>query len=251
MYTAFARVYDRLMDQVDYAAWARHYQALIEKYDVGRNARCAECACGTGSLTIPLRKMGYQMTGIDLSQDMLESAMEKAGKAGVFIPFICQDMTELQLPRRADCILATCDGVNYLTEEKAVQAFFSAAYRSLKPGGALIFDISTPEKLENILGNHTLFSDEDEIAYIWQNQWDGEKQQVEMQLSIFEKQSDGRYTRFEEHQIQRAHSKEEITAWLSEAGFEDIAFFGALRLDAPASGDDRWHIAAKKPEEED
>ena len=63
MYTAFARVYDALMDQVDYGAWARHYQALMEKYGVPRGGRCVECACGTGSITLPLKKAGYQMTG--------------------------------------------------------------------------------------------------------------------------------------------------------------------------------------------
>lgn len=249
MYTAFARVYDALMDQVDYGAWARHYQALMEKYGVPRGGRCVECACGTGSITLPLKKAGYQMTGVDLSEDMLERAMERARSQGLMIPFVRQDMAKLQVPRRVDCVLATCDGVNYLTEPHQARAFFSAAFQALKPGGALIFDLSTPEKLAHTLGNNTLFSDEEEIAYIWQNAWDEEGQLVEMNLSIFQRQADGRYLRFEEGQIQRAHSRQELTAWLEAAGFENIAFFGEYRLDDPMPQDERWHIAARKRQE--
>lgn len=247
MYTDFSRVYDALMQDVDYEAWARHYQALMQSVQVPNGGRVAECACGSGNLTLKFRKMGYQITGLDLSEDMLERAMQKAGAAGLTIPFVRQDMCALSLPRRVDAILATCDGVNYLTAPGKVKAFFAAAFQGLKPGGGLIFDISTPEKLENTLGNNTLFSDEEEIAYIWQNAYDEKKQLVEMNLSIFERQPDGRYARFEERQQQRAHTRAELTEWLSQAGFEEIAIYGRLRMTAPRPGDDRWHIAARKP----
>lgn len=103
MYTAFAKVYDRMMADVDYAGWAAHYQRLMQQMGVPARGRCVECACGTGSLTLPLRRAGYQMTGVDLSGDMLAEAMEKARAAGLMIPFICQDMTRLSVPRRVDC----------------------------------------------------------------------------------------------------------------------------------------------------
>ena len=140
MYGAFASVYDALMDTVDYAAWAAYYKTLMEKCRVPAKGRVVECACGTGSLTLPLRRMGYQMTGADASEEMLAAAMEKARTAGVMIPFVRQDMRQLTVPRRVDCVLATCDGVNYLTSPEDVRAFFAAAFAALKPGGALIFD---------------------------------------------------------------------------------------------------------------
>lgn len=249
MYTAFANVYDRLMGQVDYDGWAGHYRALMAQYDVPEKGRCVECACGTGSITLPLRRAGYQITGIDLSEEMLARAMEKARDAGLLIPFIRQDMCCLKVPRRVDCVLATCDGVNYLISEEKVKAFFTAAFAALKPGGALIFDLSTPEKLENTLGNNTLFSDEEDISYIWQNSFDEKKRLVHMNLSIFERQASGLYARFEECQIQRAHTREEITLWLEETGYEKISFYGRQRMSPPRAGDERWHIAARKPEE--
>ena len=94
MYTAFASVYDRLMTGVDYQGWANFYHALMERYGIPRGKVC-ECACGTGSLTIPLAAMGYQMTGVDLSPDMLFEASQKARKAGAMIPFVKQDMRQL------------------------------------------------------------------------------------------------------------------------------------------------------------
>lgn len=246
MYTAFAKVYDALMT-ADYPAWAAHYRALMARAGVPEKGRCVECACGTGGLTLPLRRAGYQMTGVDLSGEMLAVAMEKARAAGLTIPFVRQDMRALSVPRRVDCVLSTCDGVNYLTTPEGARAFFAAAFSALKPGGALIFDVSTPEKLSGTLGDHTLFSDGEEIAYIWQNAYDEKSARVRMALSIFQRQADGSYQRLEERQEQRAHSRAELRAWLREAGFEQIAFYGRQRLTPPRAGDDRWHVSARRP----
>ena len=221
MYTAFAAVYDRLMRDVDYEAWARHYARLLAGAHVHGGNVC-ECACGTGSLTLPLRRLGYRMTGVDLSRDMLSQAAQKARDAGLEIPFVCQDMCHLQLHRRQDAILCTCDGVNYLTTPDRARRFFRASYAQLKPGGALIFDVSTPEKLSGTLGDHTLGCQEEDISYIWQNAYHPRTRTVDMRLSIFVGDTDGRYQRLEETQTQRAHTLEELTKYLVEAGFADI-----------------------------
>ena len=247
MYTSFARVYDALMDTVDYAAWAEHYQQLMDVCHVPAKGRCVECACGTGNLTLPLHKIGYQMTGVDLSEEMLAAAMEKARAAGALIPFIRQDMRVLTVPRRVDCVLTTCDGVNYLTTPEDAQAFFAAAFAALKPGGALVFAVSTPEKLSVTLGNNTLYSDDDAVSYIWRNKWDEKTACVTLSLSLFVRRSDGAFDRLEERQTQRAHTRRELHAWLMQAGFTDISFYGRLRMTPPRKGDDRWHVTARKP----
>ena len=104
MYTAFASVYDRLMADVDYQGWARFYHSLMERYGIPRGKVC-ECACGTGSITIALSRLGYQMTGVDLSADMLFEASQKARKSGAMIPFVKQDMRTLHLHRQMDAVL--------------------------------------------------------------------------------------------------------------------------------------------------
>lgn len=249
MYTAFASVYDRLMAQVDYESWADHYIKLMRLCGVPEHGKCCECACGTGSITIRLAKAGYRMTGVDLSGEMLERAMIRARENGQTIPFVCRNMTDLALPGRVHAVLATCDGVNYLTRDGEMAAFFRAANAALRPGGALIFDISTPEKLRNVLGNGTLCCDEEDCAYIWRNHFNEIKKLVSMELSIFARRADGTYDRIEEKQTQRAFDKAEITAALKAAGFGAIRYFGRMRMTAPRMNDDRWHVCAIKEEE--
>ena len=156
MYTDFASIYDGLMSDVNYNDWAAFYRQLMVLNGIP-SGRVCECACGTGSMTLPLARLGYVMTGVDLSQDMLFQASQKARAAGVGIPFICQDMRQLHLHRAMDAVLATCDGVNYLLKDEDALAFFQAAFKALRPGGGLFFDISTPAKLEHTLGNQLLW----------------------------------------------------------------------------------------------
>ena len=246
MYTGFARIYDQLMRDVPYDAWADRLCQMLLETGVAKGARVAECACGTGSLTFRLAKRGYRMTGVDLSGDMLEIAMDKCRTGGQMVPFVRQDMRKLSLPRRADAVLCTCDGVNYLTDDESLSAFFTAAHQALKPGGVLIFDVSTPHKLKNILGNNTLTRTEADFAYIWHNRFDEKKQQVHLNLTLFTGES-GHIVRTEESQCQKAWDRETLKKHLAACGFTDIAFTGKFRNTPPRSRDDRWMVAARKP----
>lgn len=100
------------------------------------------------------------MTGLDISEDMLGVASEKLRKNGLTVPLICMDMAEFCVHTPADAILCACDGVNYLTSVERTAAFFSSSFRALKPGGTLLFDVSTKYKLERIIANNTFASDE-------------------------------------------------------------------------------------------
>lgn len=248
MYTAFASVYDRLMRDVDYQTWAAHYAYLLSGAGI-KNGRICECACGTGSLTLPLSTMGYTLTGVDLSNEMLGIASSKAKEAGLTIPFVRQDMTKLTLHRRQNAVLSTCDGVNYLITSRQLSSFFSAAYKALLPGGVLLFDVSTPFKLSGTLGNNTLGLQDPDISYIWQNHYNTHTHVVHMNISFFVRNADSSYDRFEEEQLQRAWTKEELTASLLECGYEKIRFWGNTLRRAPKPKDERWHIRAIKPKE--
>ena len=135
-YSGFARVYDLLMDDFDYPAWAEYYLELLARAGV-RPANLCDCACGTGSMTLEFARRGLRVTGVDISREMLELAGEKARQSGVNAQFVCQDMTRLALPRPVDALVCACDGVNYLTSDRRALAFFQAAHRSIRPGGAL------------------------------------------------------------------------------------------------------------------
>ena len=245
MYQEFARVYDALMDDVDYPAWAAHYLALLREHGV-RPGALAECACGTGGLTVEFAARGVAVTGIDRSADMLRAAADKARARGLSIPFVRQDMRALALHRPVDAVLATCDGVNYLCAPGALGAFFAAAYAALKPGGGLFFDVSTPHKLARVLAGAFFGGNRADVSYLWQNRYDPAKALLEMELTGFVREADGRYRRFDELHVQRAYAAREFESALAEAGFGRVRVYGGHTLEPPEPEDQRWHVAAVK-----
>lgn len=240
MYGKFAGLYDPLMKDVDYDRWAEYIASFLPEGSL----RIADCACGTGEITIRLAKMGYTLTGIDISEDMLRIAAEKARKSALKLPFICQNMAELQLHRPQDAIVCACDGVNYLDSLEQVGRFFSAAYAVLKPNGLLLFDISSRHKLENVLDCNTFAEDDGERAYIWKNCYDPESKLISMELSFYEKQGE-LYRRFEESHIQRAHEEKELLSAMEKAGF-DAAAYGFLTRRQAAEDCQRIQFIGRK-----
>lgn len=245
MYTSLARLYDRLMDDVDYASWARYYLAAIEKYGK-KPASVFECACGTGSLTAELAAMGLKITASDMSEDMLEAAALKLRKRGARVPLVCQDMRKMETPRRVEAIIACCDGVNYLTGDEDALAFAQRAFASLRSGGVLAFDVSTREKMEKMDGQ--VYCDErEDVAAIWKNSFDAQKALLTMDVSLFVRRGNGLYERMEEQHVQRGRTTDEIVQILRQAGFTDIRIYGNRTFDAPAPGDMRAHFTALRP----
>lgn len=246
MYEQFAAVYDRLMDDFDYPAWAEYYLKLMMKHGL-RPKSALECGCGTGSMTVQFARRGLKMTASDLSEDMLRLAQEKTRKNGVMVPFIQQDMRYLSLHRPVEAILCCCDGVNYLTTPEAVQDFFRAAYAGLRPGGALAFDISSRYKLKEKMGDAFFGEERDEVAYLWQNRYNNKTECIFMDLTFFLRRADGLYSRFTEQHEQRAHDTSEILEWLNACGFVEATAYGDRVFDPPCPTSERIHFIAKKP----
>ena len=240
-YSAFAAGYDRMMGDVDYDGWASYIDGFLK--EAGAKT-VLECACGTGSLTVRLGRLGYQITGSDLSEDMLMAARQKALDAGLrFLPFVCQDMRKIALHKPVDAIVCACDGVNYLLD--GAEDFFRAAHDALKPGGMLLFDVSSAYKLSNILANNTFAATGEDWAYIWENQYHPRLGRVDMVLTGFLKQGHT-YARFEEHHSQRAYSEEELRADLELCGFRDIQVYEAFTRETPSPAAERLQFIARK-----
>ena len=242
-YEAFAGLYDALMDDVDYDGWAAYYLKLIEGAGVAPKTLC-DCACGTGSMSVRFAERGLRVTGVDLSGDMLRQAQAKARRFGVTAMFVCQDMCALALPRPVDALVCACDGVNYLTDDDRLSAFFARARESLKPGGALAFDISSAYKLKSVLGNNFFGEDRDDVTYLWSNRFDEAERRVTMDLAFFCREEDGRYRRFDECHIQKAHEAGHLEALLTECGFTGVQIYGDKTFLPPEPNAPRIHFAA-------
>jgi len=249
MYQGFAEIYDDLMKDVNYESWADYYTRLLSIYGI-RGGKLCECACGTGAFTLLLHRRGFQMTGVDLSREMLWQAAQKARKQGIAIPFVQQDMKALNLHKPVDGVLCTCDGVNYLLTEEDLLSFFRSARRNLKPGGALIFDVSTPHKLRDVLCAGLMCEDREDITYIWANRWHEKRRLVDLDLCFFLREEDGRYRRMEEHQQQRAWEAQELKDILWHAGFRAVCLYGETTLNPARPENQRWHVAATNPAED-
>lgn len=245
-YDGFAAVYDRLMADVDYNAWADYLSALLQNNGVLPGSTVLDAACGTGEITLHLHKKGYILTGADRAETMLEIAQQKARKAGARIPFVCQDLRALSVHQPVSAITCACDGVNYLLSGADLTAFFSSANRALKECGLLLFDISSAYKLEHVLGGQTFGDDDPDCTFLWQNCFDPKTHLLEMNLSFFVPDGAGKYTRFSERHIQRAHTVEELTVSLDGAGFELVCVYDAFSMNAPNEKSERIQFAARK-----
>ena len=240
-YSGFAGIYDLLMDDFDYPGWADYYLKMLSDAGVSPRTIC-DCACGTGSMSIEFAKRGIDVTGADISAEMLRYAADKARAAGRQIRFVCQDMCVLRLMRPVDALVCACDGVNYLLTDKRVAAFFRAAHDAIRPGGAIAFDISSAHKLRDVLGESFFAEERDEAAYIWQNSRSGDV--VNMDITFFIRDHGDLYRRVTENHRQRIQQIDRICELLSAAGFGSIRVFGDRCDDAPRADDMRNHFCA-------
>jgi ubiquinone/menaquinone biosynthesis C-methylase UbiE len=248
-YVGFADVYDRLMSDVDYDMWASYLLERMRRCGVVSGGSAVDCACGTGAFSLRFAEHGYRMTGVDRSEQMLGIAQTKARKAGLNIPFVRQDIRSFCVHKPVDAVNCACDGVNYLLSMEDVTAFFTSAHTALKPGGILLFDVSSDFKLAHVLGGHTFGEDGAECTYLWQNTFDAKTKLLEMNLVFFRPDKSGMYIRFDETHIQRAHSQTELTDALKKAGFGEVTVFGAFTTRPPEASDERIQfIARKEPE---
>ena len=243
-YEVLAGCYDRLTYDVDYAAWAAYLEKHFQKNSLPGNT-VLDLACGTGSLTRELALRGYEMIGADQSPEMLAEAAEKNRGAAPIEPiFLCQSMEKLDLYGTIDACVCCLDSVNYVTDPKKLARAFQRVHLFLMPGGLFLFDVNTPEKLRAMDGQ--VFLDEDEDVYcVWRGSFDEAKNICYYGMDLFQKQGRLWKRSFEEH-AEYAYSAEQLTLFLQEAGFCEIAIFGDCRLEPPQAGEQRIFIKARK-----
>ena len=244
-YEALAASYDGLTRDIPYEKYLRFFKTLLRRHGVTATT-VLDLACGTGSLSVLLAKHGYEVLGVDRSEEMLTVAAEKAMELEENQPFfVAQPMQRLKIPEPVDACVCALDSINYVTKPQDVQKAFRRVYESLRPGGLFVFDINTPYKLESLDGQ--VFLDETEDSYcVWRAVYDRRHSLCRYGMDLFQQANDGLWERsFEEH-VERAYTPAELSQWLTDAGFAQVERFANLRLEAPEVDELRIFFAAKK-----
>ena len=244
-YTSFASVYDMFMDNIPYEEWASYVISLLREEGID-DGLVLDLGCGTGSLTEILAREGYDMTGIDLSPDMLQIAMEKRMESGRDILYLNQDMREFELYGTVRAIISICDSMNYLLEKKDLVQTLRLANNYLDPGGIFIFDLNTEHKYRDILGQCTIAEDREESSFIWDNNFNEETGINEYNLSLFIQEEEDLYRKYQETHYQKAYSLDEVKAAVKEAGMELAAIYDAFTRNAPSENSERIYVIARE-----
>ncbi len=245
-YRSFAYFYDQLTENISYKKRAEYFDSLIKLHG-GRKNILLDLACGTGSLSEEFSRMGYDVIGIDSSEDMLNSAIEKKIGSGLNIQYLCQDMTELDMFGTIDVTICALDGINHLPDISAVKRTFERVSLFCEPEGLFIFDINTPHKHRDILGNNTFVYDMENVFCAWQNTYNGgDDNRVDMSLTFFERMESGLYERYEDGFSEIAFDENIIDELLIKSGLEIAAKYDYDSFDPPRADSEKLVYVTRK-----
>ena len=245
-YEFLAGCYDAFTADVHYARWADYLEKHFARSRLPIRT-VLDLACGTGTMTWLLTDRGYELIGVDDSEEMLAAAMEKSGQVEGIPPiFLHQSMPRLHLGMEVDAAISTLDALNYLTRTADLRETLRRVYRWLRPGGLFLFDVNTPYKLRRMDGQ--VYLDETEDSYcVWRTFYAPGRKICTYQVDLFRLNANGSWDRaFEEHR-ERAWGREELETYLTEAGFGAVTVTGDLTSRPPAAAEDRWIFRCQKP----
>lgn len=261
-YTSFASVYDTFMDNVPYGEWGGYIYTLLCRYGV-KSGIILDLGCGTGTITEILAGYGYDMIGVDNSEDMLELAMEKRIASGHDILYLLQDMREFELYGTVRAVVSVCDSVNYITEPEELAGVFRLVNNYLDPGGIFLFDFNTEYKYREVMGDCTIAEDRGPCSFIWDNCYYEEERINEYDLTLFIRegtapgQNEGAeeddteengalYRKYTETHFQRGYTLEEIRELLSSAGLIFQAAYDMDTREAAGEKSERVCVIARE-----
>lgn len=244
-YEFLAGCYDEFTADVPYRRWADYLEKHFARSALPIHT-VLDLACGTGSLTKELAERGYEMIGVDRSEEMLAQAVEKCRGAGEIAPmFLHQSMERLDLYGTIDACVCCLDSVNYVTSPQKLERAFQRVHTFLMPGGLFVFDVNTPDKLRALDGQ--VFLDESADAYcVWRADYSARRRVCTYGMDLFTLEPDGRWSRAEELHEEYAYEPDELEALLIRAGFSRIKQYGERKLRAPKAGEGRIFFAARK-----
>ncbi len=233
-YSVFARYYDSLTENIDYRKRAEYFDKIINKFKLTDGNILLDLACGTGSISEEMARLGYDVIGVDNSDEMLGIALDKKFNNGLDIQYLCQDMRKLDMFGSMDVTICALDSINHLANLNDVRKVFSNIALFSEPDGLFIFDVNTLYKHRNILANNTFTYETDEVYCVWENTLVAETDEVKMNLEFFELTENGLYSRSTDKFSEKAYSEDELENLLTETGFEILGKYGDDTFSPPA-----------------
>lgn len=228
-YGDFSFYYDRLTENVSYEERCEYIYGLLAENGVGEGI-LLDLACGTGTLSMLLAKKGFEIVGVDASEDMLSMAQQKKMQCGADAVFLCQKMQELNLYGTIDAAVCTLDSINHVTDENDVKEIFRRVALFMNDKGIFVFDVNTPYKHREILSNNTFVYDLDDVYCVWQNTYNEKDCSTSISLDIFERdeEEDDVYYRYAEEFCERGYELSKLKEWLSAVRFEVIGVYDEM-----------------------
>jgi len=226
---ALAGYYDVLNYNADYIKTADYIERVFEIYNK-KPEMILDLACGTGSLTVELDKRGYDMTGLDSSVEMLAIAKNKTNKTnktknGSNILWLSQDMRSFELYGTVDAVICCFDSLNYILDGKDIKKCFGLVNNYLNPGGLFIFDVNSKYKFESVYADNNFILEKKNVFCSWQNHYDRKNKTCGFFITLFVKQPDGSYKRYDETQREKYYGEKFLKDALTGTGFGDIKIF--------------------------
>lgn len=244
-YSAFARYYDELTANINYQKRGEYFHTIIQKFKQTKDNILLDLACGTGSISEVMANLGYDVIGVDYSDEMLGMAIEKKFDSNLNIQYLCQDMRQLDMFGTIDLTICALDSINHLADLNDVKKVFANVAFFSEIGGLFIFDVNTLYKHRKVLANNTFTYETENVFCVWENTLNPETDEVKMNLEFFEREENGLYSRSSDGFSEKAYSEEDIERLLDECGFELIAKYGDDTFDAPTETSQRIVYTAR------
>lgn len=245
-YGTFAAFYDRLMADADYAGRTDYLLSLFTRHRPEKApGTLLDLACGTGSLSLELMSRGVDVIGVDGSEEMLAIAAEKARDVGKPLMLLCQDMPELDLYGTVDGAVCALDSLNHLCRTAELEEVFRRLYLFIEPGGLFVFDVNTPYKHREVLGDNAFVFEKEDFLCVWRNELNDKTVVVDMQLDFFVKNG-GRYIRLTDQVRERAYTEQTLRRLLDGCGFEPLAVYDDRTFQPPRADSERLVFAARR-----
>lgn len=243
IYNEFAKVYDRWMKNIPYTRWAKRIIEILQAYDI-KDGIVLDLGCGSGRITRKLSDAGYDMIGVDVSEEMLAQAYAKSRKYPDIL-YLCQDMRQFELYGTVKAIVCCCDTINYLADEEELTQVFKLVNNYLDPDGIFIFDIKTKAWYEEADG-FTEARHEKNGDFFCETFLDGDE--FEYHVTMFEKNKEELYERFEEYHYQKVFLQKNIEKSLKEAKLKLLQVTDGYTTKNPTDNSYRLCFIAKECE---